>query len=56
MFMGLTPDSDDVLLEVELLGDGRYLLSGRPRLDHEVGLQRPLLRGRDRSPLSLLFS
>lgn len=50
------PDADDVLLEVELLGDGGDLLTGRARLDGEVGLERALLRSRDRRPLALLLA
>ncbi len=45
-----------VLLEVQLLGDGRDLLPAGPWLDGEVGLERPLLRRRDGGPLPLLLA
>lgn len=48
------PHAHHVLLQVELLGDGGDLLPGRAGLHREVGLQRPLLRGGDRRPFTLL--
>lgn len=48
------PHPHHTLLEVQLLGDGRYLVPAGPLLHGEVGFQRPLLQGGDGSPLSFL--
>ena len=50
------PDADDVLLEVELFGDGGDLLAGGARLYGEIGLQRAFLRGGNRRALPLLLA
>lgn len=50
------PDANDVLLEVELLGDGGNLLAGGSRLDREVRLEAALLRRRNRRALALLLA
>ena len=58
LFLALVaePDADDVLLEVEFLGDGGDLLAGGARLHGEVGLQRALLGRCDRRPFALLLA
>lgn len=50
------PDADDVLLEIQLFRNGRYLLAGWPGLNGEIGLQRALLRSCDARPLPLLLA
>ncbi len=50
------PDADDVLFEVEFLGNGGDFLARGARLDGEIGLERSLLRRCDRRPLALLFA
>lgn len=46
------PDAHHVLLQVQLLGNGRNLLAGGTRLDGKVRFQGPFLRGRNGSPFS----
>lgn len=50
------PHADHVLFQVQLLGNGGDFLARRPRLNGKVGLEAPLLGGRDGGPLPLLFA
>lgn len=54
LFLSLVaePHANDVLLQVQLLGDGGDLLAGRARLHGEVGLERAFLGRCDGSPFS----
>lgn len=50
------PHTHHVFLEIQFLGNRRYFLTRRSRLDGEIRFERSLLGCRNRRPLPLLFA